>query len=337
MKSPLYSRVRLYTYLVILTLTLSFGAATGAFMLYEFRIEAQLERDARYHARTAQLASDIREQLLPIQSLLDTHHAPGVDHDHHDHHVHEPSDLESAQSLAPTALYNIGVVFDEVVELQQTYDGQAFVQTIEKMANVILALGQSNVGPHTSNGTPDINQFEKSVRALLLSAGQLRRLHLVAGADLDRNVKKEIDQRNIVLVTLVSTIAALAVAALTYLMTQMGKAFARQEAADRSRLQSERRYRDLVDTSPNGILEVKLDGTIAFANNAYSRLLQIEAGAPVGEKVWSRLADAAAQRTLPGPDQGDDRDKVVRSGDNEQNAPAGRQPDRGRNGLGNSL
>ncbi len=56
--------------------------------------------------------------------------------------------------------------------------------------------------------------------------------------------------------------------------------------------ESERRYRQLVETMPYGIEEVDLDGRTVFLNKAYHRMLGYEPGELLGRYIWDHEPDA---------------------------------------------
>ena len=61
---------------------------------------------------------------------------------------------------------------------------------------------------------------------------------------------------------------------------------------------SEERYRTLVETSPHGISETRLDGIIAYANPAYHRILGYGEGTIAGKAIWDLIASAPDRESL---------------------------------------
>jgi len=293
MKDSLYTRVRVYTYLVILMLSASFAVAAGAFYYFETRIGSQLHRSAHFHARTTQLAISIQQKLLPLQALLEAHDAPLEGYGEA-----ALADYAAALSLMPTALYNIEAAFDGIVGLQQEFGDAQFDQTIGKIERGIALLERLNATPTSGDQAANAAAFATALRTLILAAGQLERLHLVAGGRLDRRIDAEIDDRNTILLPLSSAIVVLGIVALVYLMSQIRATFMRQEEANNALLESEKSYRTLVETIPYGVVETDLTGTIVFSNHAYARMLGAEERDFVGKKIWAHLPDEESRRGL---------------------------------------
>ncbi len=293
MKTPLYGRIRLYTYLVIATLTVSFAVAAAAFFYYDVRIESQLDRVLRVHSRTVQLAASIREQLLPVRALLDTHHLAAGAHDESHH-----SDLEAVLSALPTALYIIKNDFTAIAQVQQASGDAAFKPVVHKIERQIAELERAYAAALSSQEAAGVRVLRSALNALLLSADQLRRLHHVAAEDLDLRTGELTAERNIILVSLVLVLAVLSVAALVSLMSQIRVTLARQEETDRSLLEREKSYRTLVETVPNGIIEADLTGTIFLANKAYERMVGRTDSEVIGEKAWAFVPGEEEKRRL---------------------------------------
>ena len=293
MKNALYSRLRVYTYLVILTLAASFAAATGTFYHFENRIQSQMHRSAHFHARTSQLAIAIQRQLLAPQALLEANAAPLEGSGEM-----ALADVRMALSMMPTALYKVEAALDAIIDLQREFGDARFDQTIGRIERGTALLERltatSTLGDQIANAVV----VARALGRLILSARQLERLHLVASEQLHRRIDAEIYERNTILWPLALTITVLGIAALMFLMSQIRAAFMRQEESAQALVQSEENYRVLVDTIPYGVVETDLSGTIVLSNRAYAQMLAMGEGDAAGRKVWDFLPDEESRRSL---------------------------------------
>ena len=183
MKNSLYARLRVYTYLVILTLAATFVLAAGAFYHFESRIESQLHRSVHFHARSSQLAIAIQRELLAPQALLEAHHAPSEGYDEA-----AQSDVQVALSMMPTALYNVEAALETIIDLQREFGDAQFDQTIGKVERGVALLERLTATSTPAGQAVNAAALATALDTLILSAGQLERLHLVVGGRLNRRI-----------------------------------------------------------------------------------------------------------------------------------------------------
>ncbi|MCP4755852.1 MAG: PAS domain S-box protein [Proteobacteria bacterium] len=87
----------------------------------------------------------------------------------------------------------------------------------------------------------------------------------------------------------------------------------RLKTAEKALMESESRYRTLVETMPHGLCEIDLSGTITYTNEAYRRILKSEKDHVEGKAFWD-----FSQR----PDKDNIRDSFINDYVKEKQTPA---------------
>lgn len=222
-----YDRIRWFTYLIAGTLILSFVGASMVFVSQESQIAALKDRNAAFHFATIRHAFDIKEGLYRLEHDIREHFAEAGANSSSEGYERHPAGVHTQQPL-----YTIRKDLDAVLALQGSFGDDRFRVSLEKFEReygVLVAL----LAP---DGANDVRRqtLLTVVRALVLSASQLDRLHVIARAEVDRQMAQLVRRRTTIVAPISIAILLSGLIGLAYLTRQTRVALSGLREADRA-------------------------------------------------------------------------------------------------------
>lgn len=224
-----YRTISLYFYLIVVTLVLSFAAASSVVFWQETKINEGRDRNADFHVPTIRHAVAFKEAIFQFETVA-LEHVTG--RTLHSRPEHDESRLLWQHGTG--LVYEGRKRLDAIIALQSTFGGPEFARTLDKVGTeveLLEALLEDQVGQNDVVAAP---QISKTLHGVILSLHQLEKLHAIAFSETNREIAADIRRRNVIVFPTALIILICGLLGLTYLVGQARSALGRLEEADRA-------------------------------------------------------------------------------------------------------
>ncbi len=273
MRTPLYNRIRRFTFTAVLTLLVLVGGAIFVVVWEVYQISQVLQQSVSYHLATVQSTSSATKALQKLEvdlleQLIGPESGAEVIQD-------DPPLLPAERLHTKRHLYTIETALDSIIGSQNAFQDTKFERTLEKIKKELAELTNRSDAVLLQKGVLHISNILQATRSLDLSFNQLERLHLIAYSEANHQIESNISRRNLIVIPAALAVLICGLVVMRYLLLQTRRALLRVEKSDQAlqRLNSE--------------LEARVNQRTAELHNIQEVLLRKERLAALGQLTGS--------------------------------------------------